>query len=264
MYMTDTRLVDHAQEVPMAQFVLVPGAWLGGWAWRKVRRRLEAAGHEVVTPTLTGLGERRHLANETVGLATHVEDVRNLIRWEGLDDIVLVGHSLGGLVAAAVADQVPGRVRRVVYVDAIRPVAGRSAFDAAGPDYRAYVEERARATGDGWLWPMPEPEELDRFLPITDMSEEDRRWFWAQATPQPVRLLSDPLALTGAGARIDTTWVHCSLDPDADPPELPGDWTVRALPTGHWPMITMPDELADILREAAEASASRYPMGIAS
>ncbi len=248
----------------MAQFVLVPGAWLGGWAWRKVRRRLEAAGHEVVTPTLTGLGERRHLASRTVGLATHVEDVANLIRWEGLDDVVLVGHSLGGLVAAAVADQLPRRVRHLVYVDAIRPVAGRSAFDTAGPDYRAYVEERAEATGDGWLWPLPEPEELGRFLPITDMSDEDRQWFWAHATPQPISLLAEPLVLTGDGSGIDTTWVHCSLDADVGPVDLPDDWILRALPTGHWPMVTMPDELADILREAAESSASRYPMLVAS
>ena len=249
----------------MAQFVLVPGAWLGGWVWRKVRRRLEAAGHEVVTPTLTGLGERSHLASRTIGLATHVEDVSSLIRWEGLDDVVLVGHSLGGLVAAAVADQLPGRVRHLVYVDAIRPVAGRSVFDAAGPAYRSYVEERSQASGDGWRWPMPEPDELGRFLPITDMSDEDRRWFWAHATPQPVRLLAEPVELSGAGAQIDTTWVHCSLDPAlAAPSELPAAWTLRTLPTGHWPMVTMPDELADILREAAEASASRYPMLVAS
>jgi pimeloyl-ACP methyl ester carboxylesterase len=254
------------QEVPeMAQFVLVPGAWLGGWVWRKVRRRLEAAGHDVVTPTLTGLGERRHLASPSISLRTHVEDVIGLIRWEGLDEIVLVGHSLGGLVAASVADRLPDRIRHVVYVDAIQPEDGRSAFDAGGPAYRTHAEARARADGDGWLWPMPEPDELGLFAPITDMSDEDRRWFLAHATPQPIGVLAEPLELTGAGGGIETTWIRCSLDPaNAATPELPPGWALRSLPTGHWPMVTMPDELADILRESAETSASHWPLRVAS
>ena len=243
----------------MAQYVLVPGAWLGGWVWRKVRRRLEAAGHDVVTPTLTGLGERVHLANPEVGLATHIDDVAAVIEWNGLDEIVLVGHSLGGLVAAGVADRLPDRVRQLVYVDAMLPEDGRSAFEAGGPAYRSWVEEQARVLGGGWRWPLPAVDQLAEFLPIPDMREEDRRWFWAHAAPQPLRTLADPLRLTGAATAIPTTWIHGALD-ELPSPALPAGWTLRTLPTGHWPMVTMPDELADLLREAAEASAPRHPL----
>ena len=240
----------------MAQYVLVPGAWLGGWAWRKVRTRLQAAGHDVTTPTLTGLGERSHLARREVDLGTHIDDVVNAIVWDGLDEVVLVGHSLGGLVVAGVADRIPDRIRQVVYVGSSVPEDGRSLFDAAGRDYRAFVQARADEAGDGWRWPLPPPDELATYLPIDDMREEDRRWFWAHAVPQPLRTMDQPLSLTVATTALPVTWVQNELDGPL--PDLPAAWTVRTLPTGHWPMVTMPDELADILREAAEASAARY------
>ena len=98
-------------------YVLVPGFWLGGWAWRPVTDALRARGHEVYPVTLTGLGERAHLATPDVDLDTHITDVANLLRYEDLRDVVLVGHSYGGLVVTGVADQLPDRVRQLVYVD---------------------------------------------------------------------------------------------------------------------------------------------------
>src|SRR5947209_17490274 len=102
----------------MASFVLVHGAWHGSWCWKRVRKALQAAGHEVFTPTLTGLGERSHLLSRDVNLETHIQDVVNLIKWEELTDIVLCGHSYGGCVISGVADRIPARIRALVYVDA--------------------------------------------------------------------------------------------------------------------------------------------------
>src|SRR5262245_44258791 len=105
----------------MATFVLVHGAWHGGWCWRKLRTMLRAAGHEVYTPTLTGLGERSHLGNAAVGLATHVRDVANVLFYEDLSSVVLVGHSYGGMVIGGVAHQAPERLAHLVYLDAFVP-----------------------------------------------------------------------------------------------------------------------------------------------
>ena len=106
----------------MATFVLVHGAWRGSWCWKRVRRALQQQGHEVFTPTLTGLGERSHLLSETLDLQTHTLDVLNLIQWEELNDFVLCGHSYGGMVISGVADRVPERIRSLVF---LRPQLGR-------------------------------------------------------------------------------------------------------------------------------------------
>src|SRR5271157_3416021 len=105
----------------MPTFVLVPGAWLGGWAWKKVIPLLEQSGHEVHAITLTGMGERVHLASKDVGIETAVRDVLNVIKYNDLDDFVLVGHSFAGKVVAAVADRGPDRVKMILYLDAYRP-----------------------------------------------------------------------------------------------------------------------------------------------
>ena len=102
-----------------ATFVLVHGAWYGGWCWKKVTSRLTSAGHTVYTPTLTGLGERRHLVNEGIDLDTHIQDIVSMIEFEDLNDIILVGHSYAGFVISGVADKIPGRIRKIVYLDAM-------------------------------------------------------------------------------------------------------------------------------------------------
>jgi len=112
-------------------YVLVHGAWHGGWCWKKVAPALRAAGHVVYTPTLTGLGERAHLANPAIDLATHVADVVNLLEAEELDKVVLVGHSYGGMVVTGVADRAADRIGRLVYLDAANPKDGQSLVDVA-------------------------------------------------------------------------------------------------------------------------------------
>ena len=141
----------------MATFVLVHPAWFGGWCWKKVVPLLRAQGHEVHTPTLTGLGERAHLATPEVGLSTHIADVVNVMSYEDLGDVVLVGNSSGGNVITGVADRVPERIAQLVYLDAFVPADGQGIVDMLPPDRRQTVEALVQAEGDGWLWPRFSP-----------------------------------------------------------------------------------------------------------
>jgi pimeloyl-ACP methyl ester carboxylesterase len=246
----------------VAQFVLVPGIWLGGWVWRKVAVRLAAAGHSAWTPTLTGLGERSHIVGAWVGLETHVDDVVNVIEREGLDEIVLVGHGYGGTVAAAVADRVPDRVARLVLVASSVPQDARAVVDVAAPWLRALVKGVPERKDEVRVLPIPEPDELGRHVAVSDMSDADQTWFWANAAPHPVRSLERPVTLSGAGRAMPTTYVRCLADEMVSGPvrELPIDWEIRSVRSGHWPMVTRPDELTDVLREAAEDAASPQSM----
>jgi pimeloyl-ACP methyl ester carboxylesterase len=246
----------------VAQFVLVPGIWLGGWVWRKVKVRLEAAGHSVSTPTLTGLGERSHLAGPWVGLETHVDDVANAIEREGLDEIVLVGHGYGATVVTGVADRLPDRIAALALVASSVPEDERSVTDTAAPWLRTVLASHTKTKADTPFLHIPKATELGRHVAVSDMSDADRAWFWANAAPHPVRSLERPLRITGAASEIPTTYVRCLIDEMVTGPvrELPVTWTLRTLRAGHWPMVTRPDDLADVLREAGEASATREAM----
>src|SRR5215218_3749420 len=149
----------------MATFVIVHGAWSGGHAWRWLRPLLRAAGHQVFTPALTGLGERSHLANAQIDLDTHVLDVVGVLEYEDLLQVVLVGHSYGGMVITGVADRVPERLAQLVYLDAEVPMDGQSEFDLLPPEERAVYEDAARERGDGWRIPPPFPDPLPPGLP---------------------------------------------------------------------------------------------------
>ena len=138
----------------MTTYVLVHGAWHGGWCWRKVRAALEATSADVHTPTLTGLGERAHLASRDISLDTHVSDVLGVLETEDLSEVVLVGHSYGGIVVTAVADRAADRVARLVYLDAVVPRDGQCLYDRAPPQLRAHFEEQARVAGEGWRVPV--------------------------------------------------------------------------------------------------------------
>jgi pimeloyl-ACP methyl ester carboxylesterase len=240
----------------VAQFVLVPGIWLGGWVWRKVGVRLAAAGHSAWTPTLTGLGERNHILGPWVGLETHVDDVANVIEREGLDEVVLVGHGYGGTVAAAVADRVPERVARLVLVASSVPQDARAVIDVAAPWLRSLIKGAPETKDDARVLPIPPADELGRHVAVSDMSDADRTWFWANAAAHPVRSLERPVTLSGAASNVPTTYVRCLADEMVTGPvrELPIDWEIRSVRSGHWPMVTRPDELTDVLREAAEAA----------
>src|SRR5215469_15411657 len=138
----------------MTTFVLVTGAWHGSWCWKRVREALWRAGHSVFTPTFTGIGERSHLLSREVDLETHIADIANLIRWEELRDVVLVGHSYGGCVIRSVADRMGDRIAALVYLDAFVPESGQSLYDCLPPEQRqAQADASAAAGGESWRVP---------------------------------------------------------------------------------------------------------------
>ena len=166
----------------MATFVLVHGAWRGSWCWRRVRKALQQQGHEVYTPTLTGVGERSHLLSETVNLQTQTLDVLNLIQWEELTDLVLCGHSYGGMVVAAAADRIPERIRSLVFLDAFVPENGQSLADFAPISGDQLI--------DGW---KTAPISAEAF----GVNLTDRAWVDRQCTVHPVACFRQPAQLTG-------------------------------------------------------------------
>lgn len=240
----------------MATFVLVPGAWLGGWCWKYVASPLRSAGHDVYTPTLTGLGEREHLAHPEVDLETHITDVANVLEYEELTDVILVGHSYAGLVVTGVVDRAPERIAHVVYLDAMTPMGDQptSVFDLGPSEYREMVEAEADEHGDGWRWPMPD--DPDGWV---DISESDARWLHSKAVPQPVETFSQPVAVKSSAAiDLPSTYVLCTENgmDDAVLDVVRGlvnerGWNLAELQTGHWPMVSRPSDVADLLRESA-------------
>lgn len=235
----------------MSTFVLVHGSCHGGWVWRRVAEPLRRAGHDIYTPTLTGLGERSHLAHPGTDLETHIQDIVNVLFYEDLRDVVLLGHSYSGMVVSGVAERVPERIRRLVYLGATVPQDGQSLFDAAGPLFRQVVEADAQAHGDGWCWPMPPADELDKFLTLTGFTDDDKVWAWSRSTPQPLGTYTQPLRVANPAARaVPRTYVHGSLDvmlPFVEQVRASADWSYHELPSGHWPMVTCPQELAALL-----------------
>jgi pimeloyl-ACP methyl ester carboxylesterase len=174
----------------MTRFVLVHGAWHGSWCWARLRRLLAARGHEVFTPTLSGLGERSHLLSRDIGLETHIADVTNLLAWEDLRDIVLVGHSYGGVVVRHAADRMADRIRSLVYLDAFVPEDGKALSDYL-PDGGAADREQAARDGDGWkVSPIP--------ASVFAVNAADAAWVDRQCTPQPLATFTTPARLTGA------------------------------------------------------------------
>jgi pimeloyl-ACP methyl ester carboxylesterase len=236
----------------MTDFVLVHGTWGGGWQWHAVAERLRAHGHRAFTPTLTGLGERQHLVTAATGLATHVDDVANVIAWEGLTDIALVGTSYGGLVIAGVADRMAERIGTLVFLDAALPQEGKCMLDLVPPERRAIVERLAREDGGGYL--VPTSLVLD--TGIADAAERDA--YLSRMSPHPLRALTDPVRLSGRWCEVPRkVYVLASLKPThhfVDYYEWAGraaGWAARQIPSNHFPMTTMPDETAHLLLEVA-------------
>ena len=183
----------------MATIVIVPGATHGGWRWKEARLALQAAGHEVYALTLTGLGERSHLATPEIGLDTHVQDVVHVLEYEDLHDVVLLGHSYGGVVVTAVADRAAARVARLLYLDALLPHDGECMFDVLPPETRASWEERARLLGEGWRYPP----------------QNSPDW---RSVPMPLKPCQQSLRLTGTGSHtVPAAYIHCTAKTDQDP-----------------------------------------------
>ena len=247
----------------MATFVLVPGMWLGGWAWRDVAEALHAGGHNVYPVTLTGLGERVHLAGPQVDLDTHIADVVNLLRYEELRDVALVGHSYAGTVITGVADQVPERIARLVYVDTWPLPDGVAQIDLNSPAGRQAQEQQVATKGEGWRLAMPSWEELDQGNELRGLGEAERRRMRERAVDQPFGTVRQPVRLKNpARAALPRTAIWCSLTVEevqemiASYPVLLSalaepSWQFVELPTGHWPMFSRPHELAELLGNLA-------------
>jgi pimeloyl-ACP methyl ester carboxylesterase len=229
----------------MATFVLVHGGWAGGWQWREIATRLRAAGHDVYTPTLTGLGERVHLAHPDVNLDTHIQDILMVLEYEDLHEVILVGYSYSGMVVTAVAERAPERLAQLVYLDAFVPSDGESLATMIGPELVAILEQVAQAYGDGWRIPHDPPDAPRR-------------------TPQPVKPMYQPVTVTNpAAARLPRTFIYCTQEKEAMGPmgvpitqvaasaKADARWGYRELDSGHVPLETAPQELADILLELA-------------
>ncbi|MGY1642140.1 alpha/beta fold hydrolase [Geodermatophilus sp. SYSU D00703] len=239
----------------MATFVLVHPAWLGGWGWRKLTPRLRGAGHDVVTPTLTGLGERAHLLDHGIDLLTHVEDVVSVLTYEDLDRVVLVASSSGGAVVTGVADRVSERVAEVVYLDAFVPEDGQCVFDLVAPERRSALEDLVATEGNGWLLPRfappPWPEILPRLWGVTD--PDDVAWAEPRLRATPVGHFTRPLHLGDAVSGLPRSYVRCTRFPHAGfdrwaqrAAESPG-WRHRTLDCGHLAYVSDPDAVAAVL-----------------
>jgi pimeloyl-ACP methyl ester carboxylesterase len=239
-------------------FVLVHGAFHGGWCWQRVARRLVAQGHVAYAPSLTGTGDRAHLMSRTLGIETFVTDVTNLIVSEELADVVLVGHSFGGRVIAGVADQMPERLQRLIFVDGALPTSGVSMLDAMAPEIRTARIARAEAFSGGMSVPPPDPARFGLREP------EDLEWVGRRMTPHPAGVEASALTLANAlGNGLPCTYAHC-VDPPfvtvadaaARAKEQPG-WRYVELATGHEAMVSAPEAVAELLMtEAGHRSSS--------
>lgn len=233
----------------MSTFVLVHGAWHGSWCWKRVRRELQRRGHEVFTPTLTGLADRSHLLTPHVTLETHILDVANLIEWEELDQVVLCGHSYAGAVVAGVADRLPQRIRSLVYLDAFIPKNGQGLSDSIP----------AERVEQGW---RVRPITAERFC----VNPADRGWVDRQCTPQSIECWLQPSKLDGEHARIATILYVLARGWGGEHPPfdahyreaLANGWKTIEVQCGHDVMLDEPTQLADIL-EGASAEVTARP-----
>ena len=232
----------------MATFVLVHGAWHGGWCWRHVRRLLEKSEHQVHAPSLTGLGERKHLERPDIDLDTHSEDIVSLLEMEDLRDVVLVGHSYGGMVITGAADRAHARIKRLVYLDAFVPENGKCTLDYVVPERAARMREEGEKVGSVTppplsLWGLTKPEHIDFVKP--------------REVRHPYRTMSQKIKLRNERslAALPKTFIYCSspatgsFDQFAMKYRNDSAWKFFELKTGHDAMILMPEQVAEILQK---------------
>lgn len=235
----------------MTTFVLVHGAWHGGWCWRDVAAKLRAEGHEVFTPTMTGVGERAHLIGPGVGLNTHIQDIVSVLQVENLTDAVLCGHSYGGMVITGVADREAARIRSLVYLDAFVPENGQGVFDIMPPERRAQLSAGAtEKNGAKVLAPVS----------AANFGVKDAKkaaWVDATCVPHPMLAFEERPVLTGRWKEVarKTYIIAKEYDPSSfqryralakDPA-----WRFLEAQSHHEVMVDLPEWLADRLKEAA-------------
>jgi pimeloyl-ACP methyl ester carboxylesterase len=226
-------------------YVLLHGAWHGGWCWGRVAPHLRAAGHAVFTPTFTGVSDRAHLLSPSVDLSTHIDDVVRLIDAEGLTDAVLVGHSYAGMVVSGVAEKRPDALRLRVHLDAFLPTDGEAAIDLLPEGPAHHYRESVAGPGFGWLIP---PRSLE-VLGVTEQVDLD--WLTPRLTPHPWATYAEAIRLTDVEASVAGVYIECVdwmrvFTPQAERARARG-WVVHELSTGHEAMVTAPDELAALL-----------------
>jgi pimeloyl-ACP methyl ester carboxylesterase len=230
-------------------FVLVHGSWGGGWIWSRLASQLRANGHSVHAPSLTGLADRGHLLSAEVDLSTHIDDVANLIEFERLEDVVLVGHSYGGMVTTGVLGRHPGRVDRMVYLDAYLPEPGESCLDIL-PAFREPLDEMAANHGGLYLEPMdPVAFGVD--------DEHEARWIHERSTLMPYAPIKQPLPEPNhpaAATEKPSTFVLCrktgGLFAETAARAQARGCDVRELDTHHFAQVSVPDEIASLLQPA--------------
>lgn len=262
----------------MTTFVLVSGGYTGGWIWQEVADHLRAAGHRAHPVTLTGMGDRRHLSGPGTDLNTHIEDVVQVLDHEGAgepgeaEETVLVAHCYGSYPAMAAADRDPGRIARLVFVDSGLPGDGAAVLDSLpDPASRERLLRRAQEHGDGWRLPPPAFEETDIWGSLDGISKEGLDRLARLAAPQPLATLTQPVRLSGAAAGLPATAVFCTrnvtstaavraLVATGDPrfaPLADPRFGFFDLDTGHWPMLSRPGDLTDLLLRAAAGEGER-------
>jgi pimeloyl-ACP methyl ester carboxylesterase len=241
----------------MATFVLVQGAVVGGWCWRRVTPYLREVGHVVYTPSLTGLGERIHLSSPQVDLETHIEDVVNVLHYEDLTDVVLVGWSYGGMIVAGAADRAPERIGHLVYLDSDVPRDGDISAPASA---HARLTALADAHGEGWFVP-PEVTRVHAYL-LAGLPEAQAAWIAARVAPHPLVTWLQPMRLTGAAANVPTTYIRCTVgyDPEDEDTRRQDErmrsesaWSYRELAETHAAPRTAPRAVAGLLLDLATA-----------
>jgi pimeloyl-ACP methyl ester carboxylesterase len=235
----------------MATFVLVHGAWHGGWCWQRVARLLRAAGHDVYTPTLTGLGERAHLLSPGIGLDTHIQDILGVLFYEDVHDVILVGHSYAGMVITGVAEESAERLGHLVYLDAYVPGDGQSLSDFLSPEILAMFNEQAGvAENNNGVPPLPAT------FGIT--AEDDLAWVRARLGLHPQQTNLDPVRLSNPHAKaLPHTYIYCAnpsgphFTPFANRLRTDPAWRYAEVSAGHDAMITEPEQLSRILLNLA-------------
>jgi len=235
--------------LPDKTFLVCHGAWSGGWSWKKMVPLMQAAGYRLVVPTYTGLGDREHLANPSIDLETHIQDILSVIKFEDLDDIVLLGHSYGGMVATGVADRARDRVAQLIYLDAFVPRNGQSLLDLNAPA-RPTMEALAKS-GDTWRVP-PNPTS-------PDTAAEDLEWLTKRRVAMPIKCFQMALKLQNGEPNLPRSYIYAKRIMPADTfgqfaaraKSEPG-WRYFEIDASHSPNVTAPDALMSVLRKIVQ------------
>jgi pimeloyl-ACP methyl ester carboxylesterase len=236
-----------AQSQPVT-FLVCHGAWSAGWAWKKMHPLLTKAGHRLIAPTYTGVGERSHLASPSTDLETNIQDILGVVKYEELNNFVLIGHSYGGMVATGVVDRIPERIIKLIYIDAFVPRDGQSLLDLVSPEARQRMIDGVKA-GDGWRAP-PNPVPKDTLA-------EDTKWIEPLRVPHPMKCFAQQLRLTQGDTKRPRAYIYCKRIGAEDTFRQFADrakrerWDYREIDASHSPNVSAPALLAELLMSIA-------------